>query len=338
MSNSSLKNKKIRVFSAARPTGFLHLGNYLGGIKGYLELQDKEEYNCIYGIADLHGITSPYNPQNYSEQIKELAIEYLACGLNPEKAHLIIQSQVPYHVELFYFLSTIYPVSRLTQLPTYKEKAKQQPKYVNLGLLSYPILMAADILLYKAELVPVGKDQLPHLELTREVARNFNRFFGFTFPEPQAYLKEGAYVPSLTGEGKMSKTKPNSYIALIDDYKTIKEKLSKAPTDIGYGKTLPKKGGVYTLLVLTELFISKERRKEYEKMYLSKGIKYQSLKEELAKYIYEELKPIQEKRNYYLKNPKLVEKILKEGQEYAISIARETIKEVKEKMGFEIKF
>ena len=331
-------SKKIRVFSATRPTGPLHLGNYLGGIKGYLELQEKEECDCLYGIADLHGITSPYNPSEYPENIKELVIEYLACGLDPKKAHLIIQSQVPYHTELFYFFSTIYPVSRLTQLPTYKEKAKQQPKYINLGLLSYPILMAADILLYKAQLVPVGKDQLPHLELTREVARNFNRLFSKTFPEPQPYLKEGAYVPSLTGEGKMSKSKPNSYISLIDDYKTIRQKLAKVPTDIGYGKKIPQKGGVLTLLVLTELFISKERRKEYEQIYLSKGIKYQSLKEELAHYIFQELKPIQEKRIYYLKNPQLVKKILKEGIEYACSIAKETIKEVKEKMGFEIKF
>lgn len=332
------KHLKKRVFSATRPTGPLHLGNYLGGIKGYLDLQEKEEFDCLYGVADLHGITSPYSPSEYPENIKELIIEYLACGLNPERAHLMVQSQIPYHVELFYFLATIYPVSRLTQLPTYKEKAKQQPKYINLGLLSYPILMAADILLYKAELVPVGKDQLPHIELTREVARNFNRLFSETFPEPQAYLQEGSYVPSLTGEGKMSKSKPNSYISLIDDYNTIRKKLAKVPTDVGCGKKVPKKGGVFTLLVLTELFISKERRKEYEKMYLSKGIKYQSLKEELAHYIFQKLKPIQEKREYYLKNPQLVEKIIKEGNEYACLIAKKTMEEVREKMGFKIKF
>ena len=322
-----------RIFSGSRPTGPLHLGNYLGGIKGYLALQEKKEYDCIYAVVDLHGITSPYNPQNYPQQVQELVLEYLACGLDPEKAHLIIQSHIPEHIELAYLFSTIYPVSRLQQLPTYKDKKKNQPHYVNLGLLSYPVLMAADILIYKAQLVPVGKDQLPHLELTREIARKFNRLFGKTFPEPQAYLTPGAYVPSLTGQGKMSKTNPKSYISLIDNLETIKNKLAKVPTDTGKGKKIPSAGGVATLFTLVQLFQGEEKRKEYEKLYLSTGIKYQSLKKELALAIYQALQPIQEKRNYYLRRPKLVRDILTAGEKYARTIARETLNEAKEKMG-----
>ena len=326
-------NKKNRVFSGTRPTGPLHLGNYFGGIKGYLELQERKDLDCLYAVVDLHGITSPYDPQKYPQQVKELVLDYLACGLNPKKSHLIIQSQIPEHLELAYYFSTLYPVSRLEQLPTYKEKKIEQPKYINLGLLYYPILMAADILIYKSELVPVGKDQLPHLELTREVARSFNHYFGKTFPEPQAYLTKGAYIPSLTGEGKMSKTKEDSYISLIDNLETIRRKLSKVPTDFGKGKKIPKNGGVNTLLTLIELFMADDQRKRYEKEYLTTGIKYQPLKEDLAQRIYSYLKPIQEKRQYYESKTDLIKKILKEGSTYASQIAKETLKEVKKKMG-----
>ena len=327
------ENSKIRIFSGTRPTGFLHLGNYLGGLKGYIELQNKKNYDCIYAVVDLHGITSPYNPKTYQDQIREVILEYLACGLDPKKCHFLVQSQVPEHIELAYLLGTIYPVSRLEQLPTYKEKKKEQPQYVNIGLFYYPVLMAADILLYKAQFVPVGKDQSPHLEVTREIARIFNRRFGLTFPEPQAYFMPSSYIPSLTGEGKMSKSKKGSYINLVDNLNVIKEKLSKVPTDSGKGKKVPNKGGVAVLLELIELFKGKEKRKSYENLYIKKGIQYKLLKEELAIAIYEELKPIQEKRKYYQENPKLVDEILKQGKVYASKIAKQTIQEVKEKMG-----
>jgi len=381
-------NKKIRVFSGTRPTGPLHLGNYFGGIRGCLDLQERKDLDCLYAIVDLHGITSPYDPQKYPQQVEGLVLDYLACGLDPKKSHLIIQSQIPEHLELAYYFSTIFPVSRLEQLPTYKEKKIEQPKYINLGLLYYPILMAADILIYKSELVPVGKDQLPHLELTREVARSFNHYFdrgekkgnpyfdqgekkgnpyfdrrekkgnpyfdrrekkgnpyfdrrekkgnpyfGKTFPEPQAYLTKGAYVPSLTGKGKMSKTQEDSYISLTDDLETIRRKLSKVPTDSGKGNKIPEDGGVDTLLTLIELFMTDDQRKRYEKEYLSTGIKYQPLKEDLAQKIHSYLKPIQEKRQYYKNKSDLIKKILKEGNAYASRIAKETIKEVKKKMG-----
>jgi len=326
-------NKRTRVFSGTRPTGPLHLGNYFGGIKGYLDLQERKDLDCLYAVVDLHGITSPYAPQKYPQQVEELVLDYLACGLNPKKSHLIIQSQIPEHLELAYYFSTIYPVSRLEQLPTYKEKKIEQPKYINLGLLYYPILMAADILIYKAELVPVGKDQLPHLEVTREIARIFNQYFGKTFPEPQAYLSQGAYVPSLTGEGKMSKTREGSYISLVNDLEIIQKKLAKVPTDSGKGKKIPEQGGISTLLTLVELFMGKTQKQKYEKEYLTTGIKYQSLKEDLSQRIYSSLKPIQEKRKYYENQSDLIKKILKEGNIYASQIAKETIKEVRKKMG-----
>jgi len=323
-------NKK-RVFSGIRSSGRLHIGNYLGAVKGMLELQ--EIHDCIFGVVDYHGITTPFKPENMQKEIEEVVLDYLAAGLDPKKCHLMIQSQVPEHVELAYLLGTIYPVSRVEQLPTYKEKKIENPGYINVGLFYYPILMAADILIYKAESVPVGKDQLPHIELTREVARRFNQMFGKIFPEPQAYLTKGATVPSLTGSGKMSKSVEGSYILLTDDLKTIKEKLAKMPTDMGKGKVLPKEGGVFNLLILVELFMGKKAKLEYEKEYLDKGIRYVELKEKLAQAIFKELKPIQEKRDYFAKHPELVDKILEEGRDYCSKIAKETLLEVKKAMG-----
>lgn len=324
---------KKRVFSGSRPTGRLHIGNYLGGIKGYLALQDRSDLDCIYAVVDLHGITTPYSPKNYQPQIREVVLDYLGAGLDPKKCHLMIQSQVPEHVELAYLLGTIYPVSRVEQLPTYKEKKLEQPDYINVGLFYYPILMAADILIYKAELVPVGKDQLPHIELTREVARKFNQMFGGVFPEPKAYLTKGEYVPSLLGSRKMSKSVSGSYILLTDDLKTIKKRLAKMPTDIGSGKSLPKEGGVANLLVFVELFMGQKARQEYEKQYLNKGIKYAELKEKLATAIYKELEPIQKRRQYFEERPKEVDKILEEGKQYCSKIAQQTLRQVKKAMG-----
>ena len=325
--------KKTRVFSGTRPTGELHLGNYLGGLKGYLALQERREFDCIYSVVDLHGITTPYDSKKYQKMVYEVVLDYLAAGLDPKKCHLMIQSQIPEHLELAYLFSTIYPVCRLEDLPTYKEKKAQFPRYVNLGLLYYPILMAADILIYKAKMIPVGKDQLPHIELTREVARRFNRMFAQVFPQPQAHLMPGASVPSLTGEGKMSKTKPKGCIFLTDDLGTIRAKLAKVPTDTGKGKKVPQEGGVAALLKLVELFQGKNKRKEYERQYLSTGIHYASLKAELAEAIFKELGPIQERRHYYEGHPGKVKEILEEGRKYCAKIARQTLLEAKQAMG-----
>src|SRR5258708_7664597 len=195
---------KNRVYSGVRATGRLHLGNYMGAVKGMFELQSK--YDCIFSVVDLHVLTTPYDSKTLKDSIRNVVLDYLAAGLDPEKCLLEIQSHIPEHTELSYLLSTIYPLAKLEDLPTYKEKKTQHPKYVNMGLLYYPILMAADILLYKAELVPVGIDQEPHLEVAREVARKFNQMFGQTFPEPHRFKTPGEYIPSLLGKGKMSKS------------------------------------------------------------------------------------------------------------------------------------
>lgn len=320
---------KKRVFSGIRATGRLHLGNYLGAVKGMLALQD--QYDCIFGVMVLHAITTPYNPQKLPDDTRQVILDYLAAGLDPQKCHLMIQSFE--HVDLSYLLSTIYPVSRLEDLPTYKDKKAQYPKDINLALLYYPVLMAADILLYKAELVPVGIDQEPHLEVTREIARKFNLMFGQTFPEPQRFATSGGYIPSLTGTGKMSKSVEGSFINLTDDLETIKAKLAKAPTDSGRGSEIPKVGGVAALLEFIRLFEGDKIYNNYKNLYLTEGLKYKGLKEELANAIFKELKPIQEKRKYYEEHSEIVDQILEEGRKYCSGIAEQTLKEVKEKMG-----
>jgi len=333
-------NMKKRVYSGIRATGRLHLGNYLGAVKGMLALQD--EYECVFSVVDLHTITVPYDPKTLKDSVREIILDYLAAGLDPNKCHLEIQSKVSQHVELAYFLSTIYPVSRLEDLPTYKDKKAQYPKYINMGLLYYPVLMAADVLLYKGELVPVGIDQEPHLEVMREIARKFNNMFGDTFPEPQRFKdrglpagRQGEYVPSLAGKGKMSKSVEGSFITITDDFKTIRERLAAAPTDSGIqGGNVPTEGSVANLFILLRLFTSNNMYKKFEQDYKEKKIRYVELKDVLAESIYKELKPLQEKRNEFLENTKLVDEIIDEGIRKCIELAEETMKEVRQKMGF----
>lgn len=324
---------KQKVYSGIRATGRLHLGNYLGAVKGMLALQDT--YDCVFSVVDLHAITTPYEKDTLAEATRSVILDYLAAGLDPEKCLIEVQSLVPEHMELSYYLSTIYPVARLEDLPTYKDKKAQHPKYVNMGLLYYPVLMAADIMLYKGELVPVGIDQEPHLEVTREIARKFNQMFGETFPEPQRFKTQGEYVPSLTGEGKMSKSVEGSFLNLTDDLETIKSKLAKVPTDSGQlGGQIPQSGGVANLFTLMYLVGGKELHHKYVLDYKDKKIRYSDMKAELAEVIFQELKPIQEKRKEYEENPELVDTILREHATKCREQAQITIKEVKEKMGF----
>lgn len=325
-----MQNRK-RVFGGMRPSSKLHLGNYLGGAKGMIALQDREDFDCIFGVMVYHAITTPYDPKELVVNTKEVVLDYLAAGLDPKKCHVIIQSEE--HIVLSYLLATVYQVSRLEDLPTYKDKKIQFPDYVNLGLLYYPVLMAADILLYKAELVPVGIDQEPHLEVAREIARKFNAMFGENFPEPKRFDTPGRYVPSLLGEGKMSKSVEGSYINLTDNLETIKAKLAKAPTDSGKGEKFPSEGPAANVMAFVELFEGHDRAMQYKEAYKNEGLRYGDLKKELAEAIYKELAPIQEKRKYFEAHPEEVEQILAEGKEYASKIAQETLKEVREKMG-----
>lgn len=323
---------KKKVYSGIRATGRLHLGNYLGAVKGMLELQD--EYECVFSVVDLHALTTPYEPKTLKYSIKNVILDFLGAGLDPKKCLLEIQSAVPQHSELAFLLSTIYPVSRLEDLPTYKEKRAQYPKYVNMGLLYYPVLMAADIMLYKGELVPVGIDQEPHLEVTREITRKFNSMFGETFPQPKRFATAGEYVPSLTGSGKMSKTVEGSYITLADDLDTIKQRLAKAPTDSGtIGGKIPTTGGVANLFTLLKLFVDDNVYNKFATDYEEKKIRYSELKEILAETIYKELQPLQKKRKYFEENPKLVDEIIEDHTQKCKEKAEKTIQEVKEKMG-----
>jgi tryptophanyl-tRNA synthetase len=310
------------------------LGNYLGALKGYLALQEDPGYETIYMVMDLHAITTPYDKAKLAENTRDVIMDYLACGLDPEKSIITVQSLIPEHTYLAHILSSEISVARMQHLPTFKEKVKQYPEHVTMALLNYPVLMAADILIYKASLVPVGIDQEPHLEVAREIARRMNEKYGTNFPEPKRFATKGEYVPSITGEGKMSKTVEGSYINLTDDLETIKKKLAGAPTDSGKGEKVPEKGGVANLLQLIELFEGLDKRKKYEDEYLGEGIRYGDLKAGLAGAIYKELEPIQKQRKIYEDDPSLVDRIIKEGAEKAGKIAKETVKEVKEKMGF----
>ena len=324
---------KKRVLSGIRATGRLHLGNYLGMVSGMLDLQDNPDYEPFFMVADLHATTTPFDPKQLKENTRQVVLDYLSAGLDPKKAVLFIQSQVIEHVELAYLFSTVVSIARLSHLPTYKEKVKQYPKSNTVALLYYPILMASDILLYKTAELPVGDDQLPHLEITSEIARKMNSLYATDFPEPKQMKTRGHYVPSLKGEGKMSKSVEGSFINLTDTLDDIKEKLSKTPTDSGKGDEVPLEGGVASLLAFVELFQGEGKRKEYEDMYKSSGIKYSELKEDLAQAIYDELKPIQKRRAKLEKDTEYVDKVLEEGAGKAREIAHKTVEEVKEKMG-----
>lgn len=324
---------KKKVLSGIRATGRLHLGNYMGAVKGMLELQNNPEYETLYMVADLHALTTPYDKNELKIKTREVILDYLSAGLDPEETTLFIQSQVPEHSELFYLLSTVVSLARMQHLPTYKDKIKQYPNASTVALLNYPVLMASDILIYKAGLVPVGIDQEPHLEVAREIARKMNDTYGTNFPEPTRFATKGEYVPSLSGEGKMSKSVEGSYINLTDDLKTIQKRLAGAPTDSGKGSDLPTSGGVFNLLKFVELFEGVEKRKYYEEKYLGEGIRYGDLKKDLSDAIYKELAPIQEKRKELEHKTSYVDEVIKNGAEKARKIAAETVLEVKEKMG-----
>lgn len=324
---------KKRVFSGMRPTGRLHLGNYLGALKGMIALQDNSEYESIYMVVDVHAITTPYDITSLKEGKKTVILDYLAAGLNPEKSIITIQSMVPQHTELAFYLSSVATIARMQHLPTYKEKVKLHPHHNTMALLNYPILMAADILAYKTYAVPIGKDQEPHLEITREIAKKMNGLYGTDFPEPTTFETTGNYIPSLLGEGKMSKSVEGSYITLMDDLETIKSRLAKVPTDMGTGNGVPTEGSVANLFKFVGIFQGEEKRKEYETLYTTTGVKYNPLKENLAAAIFKELTPIQEKRAELAKNTGYVDDIIETGAKKARAIAQTTVDEVKEKMG-----
>jgi len=320
----------MKIFSGMRPTGQLHIGNYLGALKNWVEFQKKA--NCIFGVVDYHGITTPFDPKTIKKDSMNLVLDYLGAGIDPKKSIIMIQSHVPEHTELAWILGTLAPIGELERMTQFKDKSKQHKENINSGLFSYPVLMAADILLYKADTVPVGMDQEQHVELTRKLAKKFNNQFGKTFPLPETELvKHGAKIMSLTDpKKKMSKTGDES-INLNDSPNEIRRKIKKAVTDSGkeikYKKSKP---AISNLLTIYHLFSNKSI-KEIEEKYKNKG--YGEFKKDLAEVIIKGLKKFQETRKKYEKNPQLVEKILNEGAKKAEKIAKQTIKEVKTKIG-----
>src|SRR3989344_5559520 len=322
--------ENIKIFSGIRPSGKLHLGNYLGAIKNWIDLQDKAE-QAIFAVVDYHGITTPYDPQTYQKQIMDVVLDYLAAGVDPSKSLLVRQSKIQQHTELAWIFSTMTPVSWLDRLPTYKEQLEKTGAN-NLGLLDYPVLMAADILLYKSNLVPVGEDQMPHIDLTNEVAKRFNSTFGQTFEPVKPYLAEGARIMSLQDPTKkMSKTGDEG-IALTDSPDAISEKIKRAVTDSGKEiKYDPEnKPAISNLLTIFGLMSGKEI-KTLEKEY--KGKSYAEFKKDLADLLVEKLMPIQIAYKKTIKDENKLMKILEDGAKQARAVAQETMKEVKQKIG-----
>lgn len=321
---------KKRVLSGIRATGRLHLGNYLGAVKGMLELQNNPEYETLYMVADVHTITTPFDVEELRKNRKEVIIDYLAAGLDPKKSIIFQQSEVPQHTELAFYFSSVTTIARMQHLPTFKEKIKQYPKNVTMALLNYPLLMASDILIYKAGLVPAGIDQEPHLEVSREIARRMNQVYGLDFPEPVRFTVKGEYIPSLKGEGKMSKTVEGSYINLTDSLDEIRKKVRSVPTATKAGGEMNE--GVKALFTFAELFIPSAvngLRKEFE----AGTLQFSAMKDSIAEAIYRELQPFQKKRAEIMKDQSYVDKVIKEGAEKARAIASKTVQEVKEKMG-----
>jgi len=323
-----------RVFSGVRPSGRLHLGNYLGAVKSWLELQNTNE--CIFAVVDYHGITTPFEPKSLQKQIREVVMDYLAAGLDPDKAKIIVQSQVPEHTELAWILGTITPISWLERIPTFKEKRTDHPEYINLGLLAYPVLMAADILIYHAQKVPVGEDQLPHIEMTNQIAKRFKTMFGYEFPKVEAVLSKGPRIMSLSNPlKKMSKTGDES-IALSDSPEQIRERIGKAVTDTGpvAGKDFMSPG-VKNLFILMEIFSTFQTFKKFREQHKKGIIKYEQMKKQLAEDIIKSLESVRKRRLELEKDPKYIDKVLFEGAEFARPLAQETLREVKKAMGLE---
>jgi tryptophanyl-tRNA synthetase len=323
----------MRIFSGIRPTGNIHIGNYLGAVKQWISLQDKNE--CVFCIVDLHAITTPYEPKELQKNIADTAAVYLAAGINPDKSIIFIQSQVKEHAELAWLLSSITPVGELSRMTQYKEKSKQHKDYVNAGLFSYPVLMAADILLYKTQGVPVGKDQEQHVELARTIAKKFNQKFGEIFSEPKALMpKTGAKIMSLTNpKKKMSKTdEPKSYISLFDAPEDIVKKIMLATTDSGKDirYNVAKKPGVSNLLTIYSL-LTDRAIEDIQQDFAKKN--YSELKKSLAKTVVNYLEPFRRKQKELQTRDVYVKEILNKGASRARIIAETTMKEVREKMG-----
>jgi tryptophanyl-tRNA synthetase len=325
------------VVSGIRPTGTLHLGNYFGAVRNFLKMQ--HEYNCYFFIADYHSLTTHPNPADLHNNVKQVLAEYLACGMDPDACALYIQSDLPEIPELYMMLNMHAYLGELERVSSFKEKARTQPNNINAGLLTYPVLMAADIIIHKAVKVPVGKDQEQHLEMARTFGNRFNRMYNMElFPEPQAfnYGSELVKIPGLQGGGKMSKSDgDNNVINLVDSPEAIRKKMSKAVTDTGPTEpNTPPTQPVQNLFDLMKVVSTEDTLKHFTDAYANCNIRYGDLKKQLAEDMITFLTPIREKIDAIKADEAYLAKVAKLGAEKARESASKTLNEARTAIGF----
>ncbi|HEX2845306.1 MAG TPA: tryptophan--tRNA ligase [Chitinophagaceae bacterium] len=330
-----MEKKKEIVMSGIRPTGFLHLGNYFGALRNYVRMQ--EEYECYFMVADLHSLTTHPDTKELKDNVHRVLSENIACGLDPDKVALFCQSHVYETSELYLYLNMLAYKGELEKTVTFKDKVRQHPDNVNAGLLTYPVLQAADILLHRALLVPVGKDQEQHLEMARNFANRFNHRYGDIFPEPQAfnYGSELVKVPSLDGGGKMSKSEnQNATLYLSDDDDLIRKKIMKTKTDAGpTAPNSPKPDYIENIFLLMKLVSSGEVIKSFEQAYNDCTIRYGDMKKQLAEDMVSFIAPIRAKAEAIRADKTYLKEVMEKGAEKARQSARATMGKVREAMG-----
>ncbi len=323
------------VLSGIRSTGKLHLGNYFGAVRNFVKMQ--HENKCFFFVADYHSLTTHPTPENLHNNIRTVLSEYLAAGLDPEVATLYIQSDVPEISELYLLLNMNAYVGELERTTTFKEKIRKQPENINAGLLTYPVLMCADIIIHNADKVPVGKDQEQNLEMARKFARRFNHMYGveyFTMPEPYNFGEELVKIPGLDGTGKMGKSEGNG-IYLSDDPKAIRKKVMRAVTDAGPQEpNAPMAEPVANLFYLLEILSTPDTVKHFRESYNDCTIRYGDLKKQLAEDMITFTTPIRERIESIYNNTDYLRKVVKMGAEKARESASKTIREVREIIGY----
>ena len=330
-----MKMEKEKVMSGIRPTGFLHLGNYFGAIRNYVKMQ--ENYECYFMVADLHSLTTHPDTKNLKANVHRVLAENIASGLDPEKVALYCQSHLYQTCELYLYLNMLAYKGELEKTPTFKDKVRQHPDNVNAGLLTYPVLMAADILIHRAKYVPVGKDQEQHLELARNYVNRFNHRYKEVFPEPVAFNFNNKLVkvPSLDGSGKMSKSENQmATLYLADEDDVIIKKIMKAKTDSGPTENNSVKPDyIENLFLLMKLVSPKEALHLFEEKFNNCTIRYGDMKKQLAEDMVRFISPIRQKVNAILNDEAYLQKVMKQGAEKAIASAEATMKEVRNAMG-----
>ncbi|MBR3608354.1 MAG: tryptophan--tRNA ligase [Bacteroidales bacterium] len=323
------------VVSGIRSTGNLHLGNYYGALRNFVKMQN--ENDCFFFIADLHALTTHPDPAQLHDNVKSILAQYLAAGLDPEKSTIFIQSDVPEISEMYLLMNMHVYIGELERTASFKDKVRKQPENVNAGLLTYPSLMAVDILIHKATKVPVGKDQEQHLELTRRFARRFNNIYGVEFfPEPESYNfgSESIKVPGLDGSGKMGKSEGNC-IYLIDEDKPLRKKVMKAVTDEGpQAPNSPLSQPIENLFTVMSLVSEPEVVEQFKAAYADCSIRYGDLKKQIAEDILKVTTPMRERYNEIIKDEEYMRKVVKMGAEKARESAAKTLAEVRKIMGF----